>query len=126
MSSTPLISCSIGAATVSATVSAEAPGYCAATVTVGGTMSGYWLIGRPTKASAPTMVMITAMTPAKIGRSMKNRESRMSCAPFWGGSPALAGPRLSKYLRHPADAGTHLPRVRQEERTGDGFPRPRE
>ncbi len=34
MSSTPLISCSIGVATVSDTVCAEAPGYCVVTTTV--------------------------------------------------------------------------------------------
>ena len=39
--STPLISCSIGAATVSARVSAEAPGNAALTVIVGGAISGY-------------------------------------------------------------------------------------
>ena len=77
MSSTPLISCSIGAAMVWATVSADAPGYCALTVTVGGTMSGYCATGSPMKASAPTTVMITAITAAKIGRSMKKREKRM-------------------------------------------------
>jgi hypothetical protein len=46
MCSTPLISCSIGLATVSATVSADAPGYVALTVTVGGTTSGYCETGR--------------------------------------------------------------------------------
>ncbi len=45
MSSTPLISCSIGAATVSDTVWAEAPGYCVVTTTVGGTTCGYSEIG---------------------------------------------------------------------------------
>jgi hypothetical protein len=39
--STPLISCSSGAATVSARVSAEAPGKKAVTVTPGGAISGY-------------------------------------------------------------------------------------
>ena len=41
MSSTPLISCSSGVATVSASVSADAPGKVAWTVIVGGAMSGY-------------------------------------------------------------------------------------
>ena len=41
MPSTPLISCSIGAATVSAIVSAEAPGKAAVTATEGGAISGY-------------------------------------------------------------------------------------
>jgi hypothetical protein len=38
-------------------------------------MSGYWLTGRPMKASAPTTEMITAITAAKIGRSMKKRRN---------------------------------------------------
>ena len=46
MSSTPLICCSMGAATVSEMVWADAPGYCAVTTTVGGTTSGYSAIGR--------------------------------------------------------------------------------
>ena len=41
MSSTLLISCSIGVATVSDTVCAEAPGYCVVMTTVGGATSGY-------------------------------------------------------------------------------------
>ncbi len=45
MSSTPLICCSMGAATVSEMVCAEAPGYCAVTTTVGGTTSGYSATG---------------------------------------------------------------------------------
>ncbi len=46
MFSTPLISCSMGAATVLLTTSAEAPGYCAFTTTVGGAISGYCASGR--------------------------------------------------------------------------------
>ena len=45
MLSTPLTSCSIGVAIVAATVSALAPGKLARTVTVGGTISGYWATG---------------------------------------------------------------------------------
>src|SRR5215207_2308465 len=41
MFSTPLICCSIGAATVSATTLALAPGYVVVTTTVGGVMAGY-------------------------------------------------------------------------------------
>jgi hypothetical protein len=44
--STPLICCSIGATTVSATVSALAPGYCPDTLMVGGAISGYCATGR--------------------------------------------------------------------------------
>jgi len=45
MSSTPLTSCSIGVATVSAMTSGGAPGYEACTTIVGGTTSGYWATG---------------------------------------------------------------------------------
>jgi hypothetical protein len=45
MSSTPLISCSIGVATVSDTVCAEAPGYCVVITTVGGATCGYSATG---------------------------------------------------------------------------------
>ena len=45
MSSTPLISCSMGVATVSATVCADAPGYCVVMTTVGGATCGYSATG---------------------------------------------------------------------------------
>ena len=45
MPSTPLTSCSIGVATVAATVSASAPGYAARTTMVGGAISGYCATG---------------------------------------------------------------------------------
>ena len=46
MLSTPLTSCSIGVATVLATISAEAPGYEAVTEIEGGAISGYCATGR--------------------------------------------------------------------------------
>jgi hypothetical protein len=46
MSSTPLISCSSGVATVLLMTSAEAPGYCAVTTTFGGAISGYCATGK--------------------------------------------------------------------------------
>ncbi len=46
MFSTPLIDSSSGAATVSASVSAFAPGKVALTTTVGGAISGYCATGR--------------------------------------------------------------------------------
>src|SRR5437762_562639 len=46
MFSTPLTCCSMGAATVSATTSALAPGYWQVTDTVGGVISGYWAMGK--------------------------------------------------------------------------------
>ena len=50
-------------------------GYEALTITVGGVMSGYCAIGRLLKVNAPASTIATAMTIAKIGRSMKNREN---------------------------------------------------
>ena len=46
----------------------------ARTTTVGGTTSGYSLIGKSRSDSAPPMKMIADRTPAKIGRWMKNWE----------------------------------------------------
>src|SRR5271167_1786534 len=72
--STPLICCSSGVMTVSAIVLGEAPGYCPLTTTVGGTISGYSLIGSCGIASSPATVISIARTVANIGRSMKNEE----------------------------------------------------
>src|SRR5277367_3879282 len=72
--STPLICCSKGVITVSAMVFGDAPGYWPLTTTVGGTISGYSLIGRFGIASKPATVIKMARTVAKIGRSMKNEE----------------------------------------------------
>src|SRR5262245_8232372 len=74
MSSTPLIACSSGEATVSAMTCGFAPGYRARTTTVGGTTSGYSLIGRSFREIAPAMKMIADKTPAKIGRLTKKLE----------------------------------------------------
>ena len=38
-------------------------------------MFGYWAIGRPTIATAPTMTMRMAMTIATIGRPTKKRDT---------------------------------------------------
>src|ERR1700722_3950948 len=76
MFSTPLIDCSSGEATASAMTSGFAPGYVALTTTVGGTTSGYSLMGRFGSAITPAMRMIDDSTPAKMGREMKN------CASF--------------------------------------------
>src|SRR5207302_5539333 len=75
MSSTPLICCSIGAATVSATTLALAPGYDADTSTVGGAISGYCAIGSVMSAMPPARVITIDSTEAKIGRLMKNLEN---------------------------------------------------
>src|SRR5262245_24493020 len=81
MLSTPLTSCSIGVATVLATISAEAPGYCAVTEIDGGAMSGYCATGRAKYATPPTSVMMMEITAAKIGRSMKKCEMFMRLWP---------------------------------------------
>src|SRR5437764_12568275 len=74
MPSTPLTCCSIGAATVSATTWALAPGYEIEIVTPGGVIRGYCEIGKKYSAIPPTSVMTSDNTVAKIGRSMKKRE----------------------------------------------------
>ena len=77
MFSVPLICSSSGVATVSATVSGFAPGNSAVTTTEGGTTSGYSEIGNCVIAIRPARKMATEMTPAKIGRSMKNFDRDM-------------------------------------------------
>src|SRR2546422_4605957 len=71
----PVIWFSSGAATVCSSVSAEAPGYTACTVTTGGAISGYCAIGRLSTAASPASTMKMDTTAAKMGRSMKNREN---------------------------------------------------
>src|SRR5258708_1143419 len=71
MFSTPLICCSMGAATASATTWALAPGYRQATWMVGGVISGYWAIGSVLTAMRPTNTMTIEITQAKTGRSIK-------------------------------------------------------
>src|SRR5262245_61645523 len=78
MFSTPLICCSIGVTTVAATTSALAPGYWPVTVMVGGAISGYCAIGSRKNATAPRITKTIDTTEAKIGRSMKKCEIRMS------------------------------------------------
>src|SRR5579859_4349185 len=72
MFSVPLICSSSGVATVSAMVWGLAPGNCAVTTTEGGTTSGYSEIGSWVIAIRPAKKMMTEITPAKMGRSIKN------------------------------------------------------
>src|SRR3954454_15164286 len=74
MSLTPTIWASIGAAMLASTTAAEAPGYVAVTCTCGGTMSGSCATGMRSIASAPAIVMTTATTTARRGRSTKMAE----------------------------------------------------
>lgn len=75
MSSTPLMASSSGVATVSAMTLGLAPGYTARTCTLGGTTSGYSLMGSSGMAIRPAAKMMIDSTAAKIGRSMKNGKS---------------------------------------------------
>src|SRR5579883_2910022 len=98
MFSTPFTCCSMGAATVSATTWALAPGYEADTSTVGGVISGYWATGSVNSAMLPARTMTIDRTDAKIGRWMKNRENtttasllfhRLGAAVRRGGRPVV-------------------------------------
>src|SRR5882757_10420418 len=81
MFSTPLMPCSSGATTVSATTSALAPGYWPLTRTSGGAISGYCAKGSRVTATAPTITSTIDTTAAKIGRSMKKCDRRISVGP---------------------------------------------
>src|SRR5262249_37975404 len=86
MPSTPLTCSSMGAATVSATTWALAPGYDADTSTVGGVMSGYWATGSVNNAMVPASTITMDSTEAKIGRLMKNFENTsklLLVGPWW-------------------------------------------
>src|SRR5436190_3927997 len=74
MPSTPLTCASMGAATVSRTVTALAPGYRAVTCTVGGVTLGYCSTGNVRQATIPARTRTIDRTEAKIGRSMKKLE----------------------------------------------------
>src|SRR6185436_14765633 len=89
MPSTPLICCSIGATTVSATVSALAPGNWPFTVMIGGAISGYCATGNRQYATPPRITKMMDTTAAKIGRSMKKCDIFMSSDYFWAD---VAGP----------------------------------
>src|SRR5690606_19783250 len=110
MFSTPLIDSSSGAATVSASTLGLAPGYWARTTTEGGTTSGYSEMGSLKTAIAPASVIRTEITPAKIGRSMKNLEIFM-LAPF-----------RKRWRRHWPWHGNPRRRRRAEECRGDARP----
>src|SRR6478672_10570866 len=96
MCSTPLICCSRGVATVFATTSALAPGYCPVTLMTGGAISGYCAIGRRVTETAPRITNTIEMTAAKIGRSIKNLESRIEPCRLVGADYLL---RFAGFLR---------------------------
>ncbi len=70
------------------TVAADAPGYSAKMATDGGAIVGYCSIGRVRMASAPATMITIAMTVAKIGRSMKKRDSNAGLPDVVGGDGA--------------------------------------
>src|SRR5438093_9367937 len=82
MPSTPLTCCSMGAATVSATTWALAPGYDADTSTVGGAISGYCASGSVNSATEPPSTITIDSTDAKIGRLMKKLENTKDPRPI--------------------------------------------
>src|ERR1043165_3658504 len=76
----------------------------ARTTTEGGTTSGYSLTGSVTIAIRPAMKITIESTAAKIGRSMKKRDSRMILALRHGGvGRVLHGHHARRHL----DAGPH-------------------
>src|SRR3977135_3814119 len=94
------------AGTVCESFSALAPGSAAVIVTVGGAISGYCATGNTWKATRPASVTMIAMTDAKIGRSMKNRDT---AALLCGRSRRGLGCRRS--WRTPHGARTNLEQV---------------
>src|ERR1700749_3272349 len=91
MFSTPLICCSIGVATVAATTSALAPGYCPETLMIGGAISGYCATGSRENDTPPRITNTIETTAAKIGRSMKKCEMRIQEQPALASSPPRGG-----------------------------------
>src|SRR3984957_5028490 len=98
--------------TVSAMVFGDAPGYWPLTTTVGGTISGYSLMGSTGIARIPAAVMRIASTVAKIGRSMKNDEMFIGRA-LRGAGRSRRGARNGRVgahghrLRRHGDAGMY-------------------
>src|SRR5437764_996762 len=92
MSSTPLISCSIGVATVSATVCADAPGYCVLTTTVGGAICGYSEIGSVVYEIAPTTSNTMDSTIASTGWLIDRRPRFIALRLAWRLAQGLAWP----------------------------------
>src|SRR5438552_12921090 len=89
----PLLAFSVREARLSPSVSAEAPGYTACTVTTGGAISGYCAIGSERIDARPASTMKVEMTAAKSGRSMKKRENMVFPCAYFDAAPegALAG-----------------------------------
>src|SRR5213075_1964145 len=116
----PLICSSNGVATVSAMVWGLAPGNCAVTTTEGGTTSGYSEIGNRVMAIRPARKIMTEITPAKIGRSMKNFD-RFTFDPsrsFSVFDSCLVGRRLHILRRDRCAGGQFLQAIQDHPVTG--------
>ena len=72
---TPLIDSSSGFVTAASTVAASAPMYVLIMVTVGGVICGYSAIGNDGIDARPAIRISAAITPARIGRSTKMRNT---------------------------------------------------
>src|SRR3954453_19005928 len=105
MFSTPLTCCSIGSATVSTIVRAEAPGYRVVTCTVGGVTSGHCATGSENSATPPITSIRIARTLARTGRSMKYLEiiecGHHPCKSDGGSSASLVGAVADGRPAHP-------------------------
>src|SRR5262249_62157926 len=91
MLSTPLICCSIGAATDFSRVSASAPVYVAWTRISGGAMFGYSEIGSPSTATTPRRTVRIETTIATMGRLTKNRVTGSGRTGYFAGGFVGAG-----------------------------------
>src|ERR1700753_3260257 len=100
MLSTPLICCSMGAATDCATVSASAPLYVAFICTSGGAICGNWALGSPRMAIPPASADRIAITIATMGRLMK--KVVMSADLLLGRHKGRGSPRHSSAESHKA------------------------
>src|SRR5512138_1154310 len=104
--STPFTFCSRGVATDASTSVALAPTKVVVIWTIGGTISGYWAIGRPDMATRPRRTVTMEITIATIGRLTKKRAmlARLPC----GLGLALRGGGGRHRLRAHHGAVAHL------------------
>src|SRR5271170_2306747 len=79
-------------------------------MTVGGAISGYWATGSTCAAMRPASVMMIEMTPAKIGRLMKNSENDIAATLFRDRRRAGFGCRRLRRLDH-RGAGLDLQKI---------------
>src|SRR5271166_1028696 len=79
-------------------------------MTVGGAISGYWATGSTSAAISPASVMMMEMTPAKIGRLMKNSENDIAATLFRGRRRAGVGRRRERRLDY-GGAGLDLQKI---------------